>query len=344
MPDDNTVDRGDDFTPTGPDADTSQTTDAGVTDADKKAVGVDDASLAAKAAADAEKAAADKAAADAAAAAKKGEGDAEGDTSTTGKRKDTRIPLARHEQLLQAERDRRAAVEAQLARAQQADKVANTNAEIAQAETKLSELEAAHAKHVVDGDAAKAAAVMGEIRKLERSIIQTQSAIEVQAAEARAIERVRYDTTVERLEAAYPQLNEDHADFDKELMAEVVELRDAYVATGKYNRTAAIQKAVKTLVGAATTRQTTAVESDVRVDPEAVAKAAADAAAATRTAAARAKAAEAAAKQPADLKKVGVDSSAMGGQIDGKAVMRMSQAEFAALDEKTLARLRGDEI
>jgi len=342
MPAPNEIDRGDDFEPTGPDADPNKTPENIVTDADKKAVGVDDATLAAKAADAAKKAEDDAAAAAAAEAEKKGEG--EGDKGEAGKRKDTRIPLARHEQLLQAERDRRAAVEAELARTKQADKIASTNEDIAKAETKLSELEAAHAKHVVDGDATKAAAVMGEIRKLERSIIQTQSAFEVQAAEARAYERVKYDTTVERLEAAYPQLNEDHADFNKELMAEVVELRNAYVATGKYSRADAIQKAVKVLVGAATTRQEAATTVDVRVDPDAVAKAAAEAAAATRTAAARAKAADAATKQPADLKKVGADSSAMGGVIDGKAVMKMKQEDFNKLDEQTLAKLRGDEI
>jgi len=47
-----------------------------------------------------------------------------------------------------------------------------------------------------------------------------------QAAEARAVKRVRYDTTVERLEAQFPALNLDHADFDKAKTAEVLELKE----------------------------------------------------------------------------------------------------------------------
>lgn len=320
---DESVDRGDDFIPTGDDAVDEPKTPPVITEDDKAAVGVDDAALAAKAA---EKAAAETAAAE-------GEGDKK-------PKKDSRIPLARHEELLNKERERRETAERALENSKQAERVAVTNDEIAKAETKLLDLETAHAKQVTDGDAGKAATTMGEIRKLERSIIQAQSTFEVQAAEARAYERVRYDSTVERLEAAYPALNEDHADFDKELMAEVVELRNGFIATGKYTRAEAIQKAAKTLIGAQTTRQVAAVETGVRVDAKDVAKAAGDG----RTTAARTKAADAAAKQPANMNTVGLDSSAMGGGLDAKAVMKMNQTEFAKLDEKTLARLRGDEL
>jgi hypothetical protein len=324
-----TIDRGDDFAPTDTDAPSGTKPEVVVTDEDKKAVGVD-------------KEAAPKEAAPKETAA----GEKSDDDKTP--RKDTRIPLARHEELLRKERERREAVERELEASKRTEKVAAVNQDIAAAETKLLELETTYAKFVTDGHADKAAATMAEIRKLERSITQAQTAFEIQAAEARAYERVRYDTTVERLEAAYPVLNEDHPDFDQELMAEVVELRNAYIATGKYTRAEAIQKAAKTLVGARTERQKTAVDTEVRVDSDKVKEAAKEdlskATGDARTAAARAKAADAAVKQPASMNKVGLDSSAMGGTLDAKAVMRMNQDEFSKLDEKTLARLRGDEI
>ena len=127
---------------------------------------------------------------------------------------------------------------------------------------------------------------------------------------------------------------------DEALMAEVVELRDGYVATGKYSQAEAIQKAAKTLAGAATTRQIAAVETEVRVDKDAVAKAAA----AERAATQRAKNGKVAAGQPASTAAVGIDHDKLGGKVTGEAVMRMKQDEFNKLDEATLSSLRGDDF
>lgn len=314
-----TEDRGDDHIPTEdlddkkPDA-----SKATVTDEDLKKVGVED---------------------------KADEGEGEGDEKDDkgekkpGK-KDTRIPLARHEELLGKERERREALERELANTRQGQQVAVTNEKIAEAEDKLIKLEGDYTKLLADGEVEKASKLLGDIRKVERAINETKSTLMVQAAEARAYERVRYDTVVERLEEAYPKLNPDHADYDAALTTEAVELRDAYVSTGRYGRAEAIQKATKTLMGAATARQDTAVTADVRVDKTEVAKATAQ----ERAAASRTKAADAAAKQPPSLTKVGLDSDKLGGVLDAKAVIKMSQDEFAKLDEKLLAKMRGDEL
>lgn len=314
-----TEDRGDDHIPTEdiddkkPDASKAE-----VTDDDLKKVGVED-------------------------KADEGEGEGEEKDDKGEKKppkKDTRIPLARHEELLAKERERRETLERELANTRQGQQIAVTNEKIAEAEEKLIKLEGDYTKLLADGEVEKAAKMMGDIRKAERAINETKSTLMVQAAEARAYERVRYDTVVERLEEAYPALNPDHADYDAAQTTEVVELRDAYVATGKYGRAEAIQKAAKTLMGAATSRQATAVTADVRVDKEDLAKATAQ----ERSAAARTKAAAAAGAQPPSLTKVGLDSDKMGGVLDAKAVIKMSQDEFSKLDDKVLAKMRGDEL
>ena len=317
-------DRGDDFTPTGADA------------TEKPPVVVTEDDLA--------KVPAAKAAAKAAAAAPVDEVDPDADPDADAEpvkgKKDSRIPLARHEQILAKERERSAALERQLQGTKQGEQLAATNEQIAAAETSLLTMEAEYTQLVVDGNAGKASTKMTEIRRLERSINEARSTHAIQVAEGRAYERVRYDTTVERLEAAYPQLNQDHADFDEALMAEVVELRDGYVATGKYSRAEAIQKAAKTLAGAATVRQVAAVETEVRVDKDAVAKAAA----AERAATQRAKNGKVAAGQPASTAAVGLDHDKLGGKVTGAAVMKMGQNEFNKLDEATLSSLRGDDF
>ena len=316
------LDRGDNHIPTEDD-DVADPKKAAVTDEDLKKVGVEDKS------------------------ADKGDAEVEDEDDDKAEKEEKsdkkappRIPLARHKEILEKERAERAAIEKENADLKQGRQIAVTNEQITQAEDRLLTLEAEYTKLVTDGEPEKAAKVMTDIRRTERAINESKSAMLIQAAEARAYERVRYDTTVERLEAAYPALNPDHEDYDEAMTKEVVELRDGYVATGKYGRAEAIQKAAKTLMGAATTRQTTAVTADVKVDKADLAKATNE----ERAKAARNKAADAASRQPASLTKVGLDSDKLGGTLDAKTVIKMNQDEFAKLDEKTLARMRGDEI
>jgi hypothetical protein len=315
------VDRGDDFTPTDDDAPTL------------KAPGDDEA--AAKALADeleAEKVA--KAAADAA-KAKEGEKE-EKDEEGKPKKKDDRIPASRHKEILEKERERREALERELAKYKQGEVIADTNKEITESETELTKLESDYAKHVTDGEAAKAAEVMARIRKLERGIITKQAEVNTAAAEARAVERVRYDTTLDRIEEAYPQLREGDDAYDKAKVAEVIELQRGFQSQG-YTPSQALQKAVKYVMPKAETRaQERAVEVEARVDAAEVEK--------ERKKAAAAKAADATGKQPPSTAKVGLDSDKLGGGISAKAVLKMSQDEFAKLDEATLAKMRGDVI
>lgn len=319
------IDRGDDFTPTGPDA----------VDQPEVVVTADDLAKVPSA----------KPKPAAAAPAPEDEGDIDPDNPDADKsgaqpRKDTRIPLARHKEILARERSQREALEQQLAQTKQASAIASSNEKIAEAETKLLDMEKQYAKLVSDGSHEKAAELMAQIRVTERGISSARTAFEVQASEARAYERVQYDSTVERLEAAYPALNEDHEDFDKDLMADVVELRDGFIATGRYTRAQAIKKAAETLMGVKTGKQATAVKTDVRVTEADVAKAKAD----ERAAAQREKNGKVAAAQPPSLAKVGTDHDKLGGVVTADAVMKMKQEDFAKLSEADLARLRGDDL
>lgn len=260
-------------------------------------------------------------------------------------RKDTRIPRARHEELLNKERARREAAEAQLKQYQQGAQVAETNAKITEAENNLLALEKQYAQLLEDGKVSEAAAKMSEIRRMERGIIEQKAAFDIAAAEARAIETVRYNTTLERIEAAYPELNQDSDEYDQDKVNEVLELKAGLQARGK-TPAEALQKAVRYVMGApATTKQETAITTKARVDKEEVADMAAKAAkAAERKEAATKKGIDAALKTPPSTAKVGLDSDKMGGSIDAKAVVKMKYEDFNKLDEETLSRMRGDEL
>lgn len=259
----------------------------------------------------------------------------EPDTEVKEPKKDSRIPLSRHEAVLNKERERRAELERQLAQYQNGQQVANVNQEITALEDQVMKLEKDYANLLTDGEIDKATSVMAQIRKAERDMAEAKSDMKIHAAEARATERARYSTSLERIESAFPTLNPDHDDFDAELMAEVVELKDAYQMKG-HTPTQALQKAVKALVEPRTTRQELATSSAPRVADKDVA--------AERKKDAVGRTSAAVGKTPPSLARAGTDSDRMGGTLDARAVMNMSQAEFAKLSEDQLAKLRGDTL
>lgn len=318
------VDRGDDFTPTDDAA--------------------DDAAAAAKTeAAQAAALEAETAAAEEKAAEKAEKADAEGDEDEDKdedktKKKPTakRIPLERHEAMLTKAREANEALVARLAQYEKGAKVADLNATVTAADTKIVDLEKQYAKLVADGEVEKAADVMADIRRTEREMSTAQSDMKIAAAVAEATERVRFSTALERVEAAFPQLNPDHADYDSELDTDVADLKITYERKGM-TPTAALQKAVAKLVKPVTAKQEEATEVTPKVDPAAVA--------AERKKGAVAKTLDAAAKTPPSTAKVGMDSDKDGGGVKtAKDVIKMNFKDFAALGEEELSRARGDII
>ena len=314
------ADRGDDFVPTGPDDDDVIGAAERVADGAAAKVGKKDATP------EGEKV-----------------GEKEGEPPAGDKKGKGAIPLERHTAVLEKERTRREALERELQRYQGSERVVQTNADIEKIEAQIVTMERDHAKLMTDGEHEKAAELMSKIRRSERSLIQQQSEGKIAEAEARAAERVRYDVAVERLESAYPALNPDHADFDDELMKEVVDLKNAYQLGGR-TPTEAMQKAVKVLLGSETSRQAAATTVKPKVDeddPELAAATAQELAAAARKTAAIERAVATAAKQPPTTTKAGLDSD-KAGKGSGKEVAKMSYKEFSSLSEEDLSGLRGD--
>ena len=323
------VDRGDDFTPTGPDAE--HRADSDEMAAEDEAV--TDVEAATKRAKGAPKGAPKGAAAELNNDVN-ADDDANVDAETEAKpKKDARIPLSRHKEILEKERATRATLEAQLAQYQQGGKVADLNAEITAAEGEILKMEGEYAKLLTDGETEKAVAVMTKIRKLEREMADAKNDMKTQAAVSLATENARYNMALERIEAAFPVLNPDHDDYDAELMTDVADLKVTYQRKGM-TPTDALQKAVKKLVGTESVKQEAATEVKPKVDPKDVA--------AERKKAAVTKNLKDAASTPASTKDVGLDSDKAGGTISAKDVLKMSFKDFSALPEETLARMRGD--
>ena len=288
----------------------------------------------AAAAAAAEAAAAEKLEKEAAEAAAAAEAEDKDDKDL--KKKDSRIPLSRHTEILNKERERREAVERELAQFQKGSQIADVNVQITAAENDILKLEKDYATLLTDGKVDEATAVMQKIRSTERLMAEAKSDMKIQAAEIRSTEKARYNVALDRVESAFPTLNPDHEDFDEEAMKEVAELKDAYQMKG-LTPTAALQKAVKMIVEPRTTRQEIATTTKPNVSEKDVA--------AERKANAVTKAVEATKKTPPSLSKVGLDGDKLGGgQLSAEAAIKLGQKEFAALSEADLSVMRGDTL
>lgn len=252
-----------------------------------------------------------------------------------------KIPLDRHEKILEKVRLERDQLAEQLKQFQGGQAVAKTTVQLNDLDQEILKLEGAFAKLTTDGEHEKAAITMGQIRILERQslTLQHQAATAVQIAQA--TEAARYDTALERIEAAFPVLNPEHEDFDITKLRAVAKLSAGYQKMGD-TPSAALQEAVKLLVGdpnkaTQTAKQTDALEVTPRVDPMEVAAAARKAKAVEKALAARD-------KQAPDANKVGLNSDKAGGNISIENIMKMNDADFSKLPEDVLSRMRGDAL
>lgn len=250
------------------------------------------------------------------------------------------IPRDRHEKVLAAERSKREALERQIAAFQGAKEVVKVNEEISSRETKLVDLDKAYTKAMTDGETEKAADLMRQIRTLDREISNLDAQGKIAAAEARAVETTRYNIALDRVEQTYPELNEDHDDFEQDTYDEVVDLMKAYRASGR-TPTEALQKAVKMVLGAKTAAEKAATTVTPRVNKEDVDPATLRA---ERKKGAVDKALDAAAKSPATATaKTGTNNDADGAALQAKDVVKMKYEKFIKLSDEDLAQARGDE-
>lgn len=176
---------------------------------------------------------------------------------------------------------------------------------------------------ILNGDPKKAAVLRAEMRDAEKKQMMfevqnkmgetVQQSTEVVALQAKAVE----------LATAFPVLDETHANFDKEVTQEVLDLRDAFITQG-YSGADALDKAAKYVVGSA---PAPAPEPKKDVVGEKIIE--------KKKVANTTKKLEAAESQPPALK----GKNKVEKKIDLDV---LSSEEFEALPEETLKRMRGD--
>lgn len=246
------------------------------------------------------------------------------------------VPHARMKEAVEKERKAREKTEAELKEAKDKLDSANRGVDLKKLATEIEELDEALDKAIADGDAEAKKRIRGEIREKQMTLARAEAAALSAQATAMAVERVRYDALVERLEKEHPVMNPEHEDYDEDIVAEIVELKDAYEAKGE-SSSDALKKAAKYVLRTLPEKKEE-VEEESEEDAEAKKKAEEE-----RRAAAVKKAQEAKGRQPASVDKGGKSSDKSGGGMKGN-VDKLSDEEFDKLDPKEVARLRGDTV
>ena len=243
------------------------------------------------------------------------------------------IPLDRHEKLLKKERARREELEAQLSQSRAGQQMAQANEDLSRVEDELVAMEAKYNDLLAEGDTQAAAQLMTQIRRKNAELSSITAAQRDAEVMARAVEKVRFDEALDRIEEAYPELDPESEEYDEDTYQDVYDLMMAGRQRG-LSATKALQRAVARVMGAETTAQKRATTATPRVDENDVAS--------RRRGEAVRRNLDAARRTPPATHRISANNDAAGGALTAKAVMSMSEDDFEKLSDKDLARLRGD--
>lgn len=254
--------------------------------------------------------------------------------------KNARIPVARHKAILERERAARVAAEQALKQAQALNQSRVSSEQLQAYQQEVDKKETAYQQALLDGDTAKAEALRREIRTLERSITNEEIRTATAQAETRARESARYEIALERIEAAYPALNQDDEAYDAELAEDVMDKMGALMQRG-FSPYEALQTAVRRVMGAPGNK---AQERAVTVAPSLSGKGAKDAsrAADEGRATATAGALQVMQRTPPALGRAGSSGVSDAPGSDAASLAKLSYEEFNKLPPEVLARARGD--
>ena len=301
---DDTVDRGDTFTPTVDDSDDKLTPDTlGTTLEDE---------LAAKADAKTDEPKAD-------------------DKPEARDEKGRFIPKSRFDEAVTKERERREAAERQVSELQKQIQSVSRAADTVDLEKQLVELRKQDRRAIMDGDEEKSIALAAQIDRINRQIIIQESQSMSSQASEEARESIRVEMAIEKLEEAYPVLKEGSETFDQGLVDLVLAAQSQLIARDRMPPSQALIKATNDIM----VRFQPAAKADDKP-----AGGLAGAKGADRTQAAKAKNVDAALRTPPDTRDVGIDTD-KAGMKGGQPVLETVD-DLKAIPAATLKRMRGD--
>lgn len=248
---------------------------------------------------------------------------------------DARIPKARFDEAMSKERAAREAAEARAAALEAQVKQASKSEEVQKREDEIEALEAKHSKLILDGEHEAAAKVMKEIRLAERQIANMENEVKLTKATTQAVEQVRMEAAIARLESDHPALNQESEEYDQDLVDLVLAEQRRLMTEQGYTAARAL-----TTAGDKIMRKFGAAQAAPKdAEPKKGLDAAKDS---SRKADQVAKNLDTEKRQPPNQSVAGKDSDKAGMKDTLTDVTKLTPEEFAALPAATKAKLRGD--
>lgn len=267
------------------------------------------------------------------AAKAEGEAAAEGEEGaglTDEEKQNLKVPKARLDAAIAKGRAREAELRAQIEALTRTSASDATTTSVATIEKEIEELEAKHKAALDDGKSDAATALLREIRIRERQISDLRSEFKSEQARLLAVEQVKVDLLVSRLEEQFPQINPESDEYDQEVVDEVLFLRQSFEAKGLPS-SEALSRAMKYVFVAAPAKPEESEKKGL----------AAGGAGGDRKVKAVGKTVDAMKRTPPSTSLAGADTDKKGGAPETN-VQQMTDEEFEALPESTKARMRGD--
>jgi hypothetical protein len=244
------------------------------------------------------------------------------------------IPKDRFDAAVTKERERAEAAET-TAKELQAQLDANKVAiDTVKLETEIEELEDQLDAAMADNQVEEKKRLRKEIRTRQEAISEARAEQRSRYATAVAVEQIRYDALLDRLEAAHPEINADSDEYDETIAADVLDLKSAYEAKG-LGSAEALRKAAGFVFKEVAKVEKPKEEEKPKLDADAAAK---------RKEEAIAKGLAARKGQPPKSSAAGLDSAAAGGAVTKATIGKLNDADFDKLTPEELAVLRGDSI
>ena len=259
----------------------------------------------------------------------KQEAEAEEPEAEPEKRKKPMVPKARLDQALTKQKELQRKI----------DEYTQKEAEVAEPDSKFdfNQAETQYQEALLDGKQEDAAKLRNEIRSAERELLRHEMREEMSHEIGANKELASIQETAAELEAEYTVFDQNHEDFNAEYAQEVVAIRDGLMSHDMAGPEA-LKKAALMVVQTYDLKGVTPAEPALAEKKVSKADTVDEVARKRKQVSQKLKAAEA---QPPELPG---ESSAQHGEKSVEDLHSMSEDEFNALPEATIARLRGDFI
>ena len=242
------------------------------------------------------------------------------------------IPKERHQAVLEKARSRAEAAERRLAEIEQRQQQLNRTADVDKLEQDVADLRKQERAALLDGNEEKAAQLSAQADTLNRRIAIAEAGHMSAQDKDQALEDMRMELTIERMEEKYPVLDSNNEEFDQDIVDDILDKQAGLMQRERLSPSKALAKATESVMKRYTQKETA---------PEKAGLGAAQAATGRKEAAV-AKNLDAAARQPGSMKDSGLDSDRAGQTAPTPDAGNMTVEEFNALPESTRAKMRGD--